>query len=217
MKPIDVKCPRCNAEPGQRCHHPSAGWGPDHVERRNLGVLVLFSGGMDSTLLVKRALAAGRWVVPLFVDYGQPHHDEELAAAEAFSATNGLHLRTVERGLHGGLVKGGSPVVPHRNLALLAYAANRAVAEGVTEVQIGCCHNDARTFRDCRTEYIERAAYLLAQGGVKLTAPLLYTTKREIRRELGRQLGSTWSCYHPTNGEPCGKCGACRAREGVSQ
>ena len=207
---ISVTCPRCKARVGENCHDSSSHGAP-HRERIDKGVLILFSGGMDSSLLVKRAVESGRRVVPLFVDYGQPHYDKECAAAEAICDRYGLVLRVVERGLHGGLIRGGSPVVPHRNLNLVAYAANRARAERCPIVQIGCCAADAKMFADCRPDYLALLDGLL--GETKLAAPLLHVTKREIRRELGRMLPQTWSCYHPQDGEPCGKCGACKARD----
>ena len=214
MSVLNVACPRCGAKVGEKCHDAS-GYGVPHRDRDVAwtavdGVLILFSGGMDSTLLVKRAVEHGRRVVPLFVDYGQPHHSQERAAAQGFCDAHNIDLRAVERGLHGGLVKGGSPVVPGRNLALVSYAANRAAAENCSEVQIGCCAADAETFEDCRPNYIETLAKLVRP--INLTAPLIFTTKTEIREELGGSLSATWSCYHPTNGKPCGECGACVAR-----
>lgn len=210
MNRLMYHCPRCGAKVGEQCHDAS-GYGAPHPER-GTGVLILLSGGMDSSLLLKRAHKAKRRIVPLFVDYGQPHHDAEKGAALGLCHAMGLHLREVDVGLFGGLSRGGSPVVPGRNLALIAIAANRAVAEGCSEVQIGCCAVDAVTFKDCTPQFIKHAAAACAAAHITLAAPLLHTTKREIRDELGRMFAQTWSCYHPNDGNACGQCGACKAR-----
>jgi 7-cyano-7-deazaguanine synthase len=178
--------------------------------------LILFSGGMDSTVLLRRAYKEAKTMqerpVPLFVDYGQPHKSMEMNAAVKVSAHLGLALAVAEVNLSGVMKKGSSPVVPGRNLALIGVAINRAVVYGCGEVQLGCCAADVATFADCRREFIDSANDAARAYGVRVTAPLLHTTKREIRDELGRQLPNTWSCYHPNNGKPCGQCGACEAR-----
>jgi len=211
MNRLMYHCPRCGAKVGEHCHDAS-GYGVPHRERGD-GVLVLLSGGMDSSVLMKRAHKIKRRIVPLFIDYGQPHHDQEKGAANGLCEALGLDLREVEMGLFGGLVRGGSPVVPGRNLALIALAVNRAVAEGCSEVQIGCCAADAATFADCQRHFIASINNAASAYDVQVTAPLTHTTKREIRDELGRMFGGTWSCYHPVNSQPCGECGACKARE----
>jgi 7-cyano-7-deazaguanine synthase len=166
--------------------------------------LILFSGGMDSALLAKRHPAARL----LFVRYGQPHEAHELCAARAIA---GNRLEVVKMPLRGGFDPAGSPVMPGRNAALLSLAVN-LLGDGA--VLIGCCAADAALFPDCRPDWI--AAFneqlRLSDVPVRVRAPLLFTSKREIRAELGDWLGDTWSCYYPNGAQPCGKCGACKAR-----
>jgi 7-cyano-7-deazaguanine synthase len=172
---------------------------------------------MDSTVLLRRAYKAATTAadrpVPLFIDYGQPHMAMEMSAAVKTAAHLGLPLAVAKVDLDGVMQNGGTPVVAGRNLALIAVAVNRAVNYGCDDVQIGCCSADFATFADCRRQFVASADNAASAYGVQVTAPLLHHTKREIRRELGRQFGATWSCYHPQNGAPCGKCGACMARE----
>jgi len=113
--------------------------------------------------------------------------------------------------MRGGFDPGGSPVMPGRNAALLSLALN-LLGDGA--VLIGCCAADAALFPDCRSDWI--AAFneqlRLSEVPVEVRAPLLHTSKAEIRAELGDWLNKTWSCYYPNGAEPCGKCGACKAR-----
>lgn len=172
----------------------------------------MFSGGMDSSLLLIQAQWSGVVPVPLFVDYGQPHLEQELAAARS---QVGDHLRVVKTSLSGGIVgREESPVVPGRNAALLSIGVNLAVVESCGEVWFGACRADAVLFPDCRQEFVDAYnAMLEAQGvGVVVKAPLVNNTKREIRDMLGRMLSRTWSCYFPIDGRQCGQCGACKAR-----
>ena len=63
--------------------------------------LILFSGGMDSSLLLASAQWSGDTPIPLFIDYGQPHLDRELAAARS-QVGDALMMRSVA--LDGGIV-----------------------------------------------------------------------------------------------------------------
>jgi 7-cyano-7-deazaguanine synthase len=174
--------------------------------------LILFSGGMDSSLLLASAQWSGDTPIPLFIDYGQPHLDRELAAARS-QVGDALMMRSVA--LDGGIVaRAASPVVPGRNAVLLAVAVNVAESLSVETVEIGCCAADAALFADCRPAFIDAFNAMLAAqaSSVRVSAPLLHSTKREIRDRLGRLLSKTWSCYFPTDAGACGNCGACRAR-----
>lgn len=168
---------------------------------------ILLSGGMDSALLVKRSPEANL----LFVNYGQPHRAQERAAAARVAARAGTPLYVVNVPLRGGFEPNGSPVMPGRNAALLSVAVNW---QAMGTVEIGCCAADAELFPDCRPEWIAAFNAQIVASGVPVTveAPLLNTSKAEIRAELGDWLDLSWSCYYPTNNEPCGRCGACKAR-----
>ena len=165
--------------------------------------LILFSGGMDSTAVAQ--LVADQHPRALFVDYGQPHLAHEKLAAGRVAKLLGLELEHARVQLSGVFSEG--VVVPHRNAVLIALAANA----GAQRVWIGCCRADYEVFADCRAEYLST---LGAAIGVEVVAPLLQSTKAEIREMLGEELlGVTWSCYFPQVGElACEECPACIAR-----
>jgi len=99
-----------------------------------------------------------------------------------------------------------------------------AESEGACEIHIGANAVDYSGYPDCRPEYIaafDRLAALATRAGVegrpiRIVAPLLHLTKREIIGEglrLGVDYGQTSSCYDPDDrGQPCGRCDACLLR-----
>ena len=159
----------------------------------------------------------------LHVQYGQANAEQEMIASGAWARSHSLTrelvqcpIRADELGI--GIGKPGARVVPGRNLALLAVAANRAAAVGCREVWIGCNADDAADYPDCRFEFLQSAAALImASAGVDVSAPLLGKTKAEVidlAKHYGIDIGATWSCYEPNSGKPCGTCNACRLRAG---
>ncbi len=177
--------------------------------------VILFSGGMDSSLLAKTAKDTGQDTRLLFVHYNQNHAEREWMAAQRIAKHLGLPLTRRALLMGGLMVKGRSPVVPGRNALLLSYAVNFAAAHGADTVEIGCCAADARLFPDCRPEFIRAFNTMLSASElpVRVDAPLLLTSKRVIRAGLGRIFGATWSCYYPQrDGRGCAQCEACRER-----
>lgn len=132
--------------------------------------LVLFSGGLDSTVCLALAIekyGAGE-VLALSVSYGQKH-DKETKAAETIAAHYGVKLITLDlaeifKDSNCSLLKvsdeeiphedyadqlretGGVPVstyVPFRNGLFLASAASIALSHGCTEIYYGAHADDA--------------------------------------------------------------------------
>lgn len=96
---------------------------------------------------------------------------------------------------------------------------------GAYDVFIGVNALDYSGYPDCRPEYLEafeHLANLATQAGVekkariRIHAPLVQLTKAEIVRRgmaLGVDFALTRSCYDPgPQGQPCGRCDACRLR-----
>jgi 7-cyano-7-deazaguanine synthase len=121
----------------------------------------------------------------------------------------------------------GIPVtyVPARNTIFLSIALAFAEVLDSSDIFIGVNALDYSGYPDCRPEYVdafERLANLATAAAVegrrriRIRAPLLHLTKREII-QLGTRLGvdyaMTTSCYDPSpTGEACGHCDACQLR-----
>ena len=199
------------------------------------GILVLLSGGLDSTVLLAHTVTQGP-TVALSVDYGQRHH-RELDAAQAVAHHYRVDHHVLDFTSWGRLLVGSSltdatvdvprvdydagsmaaTVVPNRNAAFLMAAAGIAQALGLLKVATAVHAGDHAIYPDCRPEFIHAAnqAALAGTGGaVQIAAPFVDMTKAEIAH-LGRTLGVpfalTWSCYEG-GAQHCGACGTCRER-----
>src|SRR2546425_6956187 len=116
--------------------------------------------------------------------------------------------------------------VPARNTVFLSLALAWAETLSAEDIFIGVNVLDSSGYPDCRPEYVrafEVMANLATKAGVdkrsrfSIHTPLIRLGKAEIvrrARELGVDLGLTWSCYDPgPDHHPCGVCDACILRQ----
>ena len=201
--------------------------------------LVVLSGGLDSTVCMAIAAAAGP-VVALTFDYGQRHfHEVDHAAGVAgFYRADHVVVRLDLTGWGGSALTDASidvpaagasaadeiPVtyVPARNLIFLSVAMGVAEARSLDDVYLGVNALDYSGYPDCRPEFIQsfvRTAELAMKRGVegrpvRVQTPLISLSKAEIVR-LGMKLDAplylTWSCYQGGT-VPCGACDSCALR-----
>jgi 7-cyano-7-deazaguanine synthase len=181
--------------------------------------LVLFSGGLDSTVCLAMAdreaaqMGTARPVAIGF-DYGQRHRTE-LERATKIAAGLGLERIVVEIDTRcwGGSAltdarievppanaeASSIPVtyVPARNLIFLSVAVAVAEARGLDRIWIGINAVDYSGYPDCRPEFVDAfrdAARLGSKRGVEgrpvdVVAPLVELSKADIVR-LGFELGA---------------------------
>ena len=91
-----------------------------------------------------------------------------------------------------------------------------AQGRGIGSVAIGCNSSDWLRFPDCRPPFWRAVAQCGEAYGVKVLAPLVYMSKLDVieyAAKLNVPIGLTWSCYAPADGEPCGRCLACKTRK----
>ena len=116
--------------------------------------------------------------------------------------------------------------VPGRNTLFLAYALSIAEALEAQEIVIGANAMDASPYPDCRPAYFTAFQGLanvatkqaVENSGPKIAAPLLFWDKAQIVKKgkaLNAPLEMTFSCYSPSNNEPCGGCDACVLRDSL--
>lgn len=193
-------------------------------------ILILCSGGVDSTTIAHLAIRDGHDIHLLGVAYGQPAAPQEYAAVERLSRTLGVsrtwvNLPEIYTGRMGDAPGApGARVVPARNLLLLALATNHAAALGASEVWYGAQGGDEAEYPDCRPGFVVAVGEIIqATEGIAVRAPLLNMSKLAVgnlARDLGVNLDLCWSCYAPRAGVPCGSCASCvsntSARAGYS-
>lgn len=190
-----------------------------------IDLVILFSGGLDSTTLLALALEQGRSPLALSFMYGARHQTREMSAARELAAfykvpREVMDLRDsfYEIGRASNLTSGaGSVVVPNRNAILLSLTVGLADARGIGEVWFGANASDHAGFPDCRPEFIDAFAEVARLGtrrSVQVRAPFCALAKREVAQlaqRLNVPIARTYSCYEGTR-EPCGGCDACRTR-----
>ncbi len=198
--------------------------------------VIIFSGGLDSTVLLYQLRAARHTVYALSVDYGQRHR-RELTYARATCESLGIeHVETDLRGL-SPILQGSSltdpsmsmpqghyeeanmrlTVVPNRNMLLLSLATAWAVSLKADGVAYAAHGGDHAVYPDCREAFADAMAKAISLADwheVALLRPFVGMTKSGIverGRELGVPFERTWSCYE--GGERhCGRCGTCVER-----
>lgn len=206
-------------------------------------VLLVYSGGLDSTVLLYK-LVKRHDVVALNFNYGQLHWKNEATCAVTNCARLevplvGCELPFVKEEFKSKLLTKAeeipeghytdesmkATVVPFRNGIMLSVAAGYAVSKGCKKVFIANHAGDHPIYPDCREEFISAMRKAIRYGAVQdyyeidLQSPFCNMTKSEIV-ELGARLAvrftATWSCYKGGKIH-CGKCGTCVERKEAFQ
>ena len=176
--------------------------------------IVLFSGGLDSSVILAQAIEKGRSCIGIFFDYGQRHR-VELESAKAIAKHYNIPLRILtlpkmtfaQSSLvysldvdkdHNILEKAAheipSSYVPARNLLFLSFAAGQAELEDAEEIYFGANAVDGPAYPDCQPEFfahlqntISCATKQSAEGrSPSIICPVLHMKKEEIVQEAMR-------------------------------
>lgn len=198
--------------------------------------VVLLSGGLDSTVALAAAAAAGSVCSALFFDYGQRAARREHEAARAVAKRFGLPFASIDlpwlaRLSRSALIEGkGHPPrwspdrlgdagprdvwIENRNGIFIDIAAFHAAESGAGAVIVGFNREEAAAFPDNSEEYlvrVNRALELGLERRVRVESPTLRMTKREIVArglELDIPWELVWSCYGG-GVRMCGSCESC--------
>ncbi|MGJ8639422.1 MAG: 7-cyano-7-deazaguanine synthase QueC [Opitutaceae bacterium] len=199
-------------------------------------IVIIYSGGLDSTVLLYHLRAAGHELHALSVDYGQRHRCELDRAAKICAELDipnpVANLASIQPLLAGSSLTSPdidvaeghyteenmkSTVVPNRNMILLSIATGHALSIGAEQVAYAAHSGDHAIYPDCRNEFadaMERAIELCDWEQVALIRPFVNWSKADIVRrgaELDLPFAETWSCYNGRT-QHCGRCGTCIER-----
>ncbi len=207
---------------------------------KNKSIVVLLSGGLDSSTVAGIAKNSNSKIFGLSFDYGQRHKKELNSAITIANHFNIDELKIVKLDLS---LWGGSSLtdtqkkiptsgiqnnkipntyVPGRNTIFISVALSYAEAINADFIGLGVNALDYSGYPDCRPDYIKKfqeLANLANKRGrekkpIKLWTPLIDLNKEKIIQlafENNVPLDKTWSCYSGDT-KPCGKCDSCRIR-----
>ncbi|WP_430974540.1 7-cyano-7-deazaguanine synthase QueC [Sunxiuqinia rutila] len=202
-------------------------------------VLVVFSGGQDSTTCLYWAKSQFDSVEAISFDYGQKHR-LELELATSIAERAGIPLHVFQLDLLSQLTSNAltdpalavetdkpadrppNTLVEGRNLLFLTYAAIFAKSKEIHHLVTGVGQADYSGYPDCRDEFIRslnQTLNLSMDYPYEIHTPLMWKTKEEIW-QLADDLGvfdlvryETLTCYNGLVGAGCGQCPACRLRQ----
>lgn len=196
-----------------------------------MGLVVLVSGGVDSTVISVLARRGGIAVHPLFIDYGQLCVDREWHACLQLHESHGLPVPVrlqasgFGRSVPSGLTDSALDIIeraflPCRNLLFAVCGAAYAYSLNVDCVALGLIDESAAIFPDQTSEFLvetERVLRLATGRGIRLVAPLLTLSKAQVLA-IAAEIGvvGTYSCHRGTE-EPCGQCISCREKIHASE
>lgn len=200
----------------------------------NSTVAVLFSGGLDSSILLAELLAGSHQVLPLYVDCELFWQDDELRWARRFlQAVDAPRLEELvvlrlpladlydsHWSITGrGVPRAGEPdenvYLPGRNPLLMIKAHVWCRLHGISRLALGSLKSNP--FADATDDFFaqfEATMDCAVSGHVEIVRPLAALDKRQVMKR-GRQmpLELTFSCLAPTLGLHCGKCNKCAERQ----
>lgn len=200
-------------------------------------LILIYSGGLDSTVLLTQLLRDKNEVRCLGINYGQ-RHARELQSAEAITDRLNVAFRVADLSALKPLLRGSSQtdsavpvphghytaesmkltVVPNRNMLMLSCGVAWAISTGSEAVAYGAHAGDHAIYPDCRDEFaqaMDAAAMLCDWKPVHILRPFVKMTKAQIvtlGASLQAPMSATWSCYEG-GAMHCGRCGTCVERK----
>jgi 7-cyano-7-deazaguanine synthase len=200
-----------------------------------MNAVVLFSGGLDSTVLLHEVLHRGFKPLALTFKYNQRHLKEvDLAIDTCYklevpqeivditivgsilnsALTGKVEVPTTEE---AGNDDQPSTYVPFRNTILLSIAFGIAESNNIKGVYYGSQQRDDAGYWDCTDEYVKQLQAVVELNRkiqIQIRRPFRKMTKAQVVK-LGSNLevdfSNTYSCYRGEE-EHCWNCSTCDER-----
>lgn len=206
------------------------------IDPRPPASAVLFSGGLDSAVLLALELKDHGRVRPIHVRAGLAWEEAEARAIRRVLSAPALRddvlpvmtitidMRDVYPPTHWALT--GQPpayqtpdadvYLEGRNIVLISKAAVLCARLGLTRLALGPLLGNP--FPDATPEFFEAMGRAMSLGlgrPLAIAAPLAQLHKEDVIKlgvELGVPLEATLSCMNPAGDMHCGRCSKCRER-----
>jgi 7-cyano-7-deazaguanine synthase len=193
-------------------------------------VILLASGGLDSSTIAYSLVESSISFVPLFFDYGQHCVEKEWSTLNAVLPRGRINpVRVDISGVFAGSrsrlisepdlwsdhVEDDDLYVPYRTLFFFSAAAAYAQTHGMSDVYAGFINSNHAKELDCTESFFNGLDALSERvGPVRFHLPIRQWSKAEVVKEairLGVPIGSTYSCQLLSD-TPCGACPNCVER-----
>jgi 7-cyano-7-deazaguanine synthase len=185
------------------------------VRELTSNVLVLLSGGVDSSACVSYYIAQGASVSTLFVDYGQVSAQKEYDAALKICDHYKVPLDIAK--LSGCKTWSGGYVPGRNSFFLYVGIINFQHSKGIIALGIHAGTN----YNDCTPDFIQvmQASFdIYSDGCIRVGAPFISFSKRDIWNYCNLEkvpIGLTYSCELGKE-QPCGRCSSCKDLEAIN-
>lgn len=202
-------------------------------------VVVVFSGGQDSTTCLFWAKKRYKEVIAVSFDYGQKH-SLELECAKDICKKYDVEHHIMDLNLLNQLAPNSltrvdikvdkkkeedklpNSFVDGRNMLFLTFVAVFAKQRGINTIITGVSQSDFSGYPDCRDVFIKSlnvTLNLAMDYQFEVLTPLMWIDKAETWK-LADDLGvldivknETLTCYNGIKGNGCGECPACTLRK----
>lgn len=191
-------------------------------------VILLSSGGLDSTTVAYWLTDKGVKFLPIFFDYGQHCVEkewrtlQEVLPKKNYTAPRRVNISAIFEGSKSRLISepdlwtesvtANDLYIPYRTLLFFSAAAAIAQTTGTDEVYSGFINSNHAKEIDCSTGFLNNLGALSENiGPVRFIIPFREKSKREvadIARDLSVPIGRTFSCQTFSD-VPCGACPNC--------
>jgi 7-cyano-7-deazaguanine synthase len=177
-------------------------------------VLILCSGGIDSTACIAYYLAKGYYPVALWVDYGQNAKKPEFTAATKVAMYYGIKLQKVAiKGIKWMYVGTSDELVGRNHLLASVGVCSFPGSHGLIAMGI----HEGTGYSDCSVEFQQKMddlVHVISRDCLAMDYPFGKANKMDIGafcKENDVPLELTYSCLRGTV-PSCGSCPSCRDR-----
>lgn len=205
-------------------------WQDERIRKR--GILLLFSGGFDSTFVALTLIEASANITALSFEYVQrPKAEAECAERilDTLKISDRISVRVDLHDFRGTPEKWLSSRhegwIPYRNMVFFGLAAHYAYLKGCEIIAAGVRVWDTTAYNDATINYLSKVEGMLAHSGGEAAgqraSPELYlpiiNSHDPIRDFVSLRpttlplLECTWSCWRNVD-TPCGECAPCITR-----
>ncbi|QEE49117.1 tRNA methyl transferase-like protein [Flavobacterium alkalisoli] len=174
-------------------------------------VLILASGGIDSTACIQFYKNLDFNIETLFIDYGQVSKYQELKAVKLITDFYNIKLRVIKI----NITKKEIGEITGRNAffiftALMSFYNDRGL------IALGIHYGTS--YYDCSTDFVNNVQKIIDKYSgetIKISAPFIKFNKKEIYEYCSLEKVPIHLCYSCELGkkQPCGQCLTCKDLE----